>query len=188
MVWFIPLVPAEDIGQAIDVVADAIMLHAKTAELRERSQLFIRYLARYWGRIPDILSVAGSTCRTNNIAEENIAIVIEESERLWRQLTEGGMVMDHSRRVQQLRRDAKLRSYQIALREDRFTMYQFLTAVFPEGEVHVDSTLAGADPPQHLGPGTSESAPLHFTNSEEPGYANPQVLPTTQQPLTSGNE
>lgn len=69
MVWSIPLVPARRISEAIATVADAMMVRANTAELQERSQNYVRYLNQYWGRIPDILSVADTTTCTNNIAE-----------------------------------------------------------------------------------------------------------------------
>ncbi|KAK0160234.1 hypothetical protein PV328_007662 [Microctonus aethiopoides] len=40
-----------------------------TSELEEPANKFLRYLKNYWGRMPEILSVAGHTSRTNNICE-----------------------------------------------------------------------------------------------------------------------
>ncbi|KAK0077208.1 hypothetical protein PV326_010203, partial [Microctonus aethiopoides] len=68
MVWSVPLVPAKRIGEPFVAVEEVMTAYAP-AEQQSQTQEFLRYLANLWGRIPEILSVAGHTPRTNNICE-----------------------------------------------------------------------------------------------------------------------
>ncbi|KAK0073579.1 hypothetical protein PV325_009533 [Microctonus aethiopoides] len=73
MVWSTPLVPAHRFGEAVvaveNAMINALLAADATAALQNKCYKYLRYLTQYWGRIPDIVSVAGHTTRTNNISE-----------------------------------------------------------------------------------------------------------------------
>ncbi|KAK0072995.1 hypothetical protein PV325_010409 [Microctonus aethiopoides] len=83
------------------------------------------------------------------------------------------MVIDHSRRKKQFQQDDKIQSYQEGLKR-RFTMTDFLTQVFHEHEVHVDSTLSGDSEPT-----------ARMEEAEMVDLIDPAELPTadTAQPM-----
>lgn len=56
--------------------------------------------------------------------------IVQESERLWKQLTEGGMVMEQPRRLHRNSREERIRDYQRSLETGRFTMGEFLSQIF----------------------------------------------------------
>ncbi|KAK0176845.1 hypothetical protein PV328_000947 [Microctonus aethiopoides] len=138
MVWSVPLVPALRIGEAFVTVAEAMTAYAP-AEQKLQTEEFLRYLANFWGRIPEILSVAGHTFRTNNIC--GMKTILEESERRWRQLTEGAMILDQSRRCQKICRERKMQESQELLRTGQTVMADFLPEIFHPDEIDINSSL-----------------------------------------------
>lgn len=69
MVWSIPLVPAHRVNEAIVAVGNEMADLVTDCELRGQCEKYLRYLTRFWGQIPEIVSVAGHTFRTNNFSE-----------------------------------------------------------------------------------------------------------------------
>ncbi|KAK0070996.1 hypothetical protein PV325_013719 [Microctonus aethiopoides] len=110
-----------------------------------------QYLHSYWGRIPDILSVASFTSRTNNISEGfnrqlpkklggsrpifvNFMVamqkVIRKSEQLWGILTVGRLP-DTSRSALTIQREKQIRQFQQGLQYGPHTLSDFLSQIFP---------------------------------------------------------
>ncbi|KAK0072114.1 hypothetical protein PV326_000438, partial [Microctonus aethiopoides] len=66
----------------------------------------------------------------NSTRDEGMHDIVQESERLWKQLTEGGMVMEQPRRLHRNSREERIRDYQRSLETGRFTMGEFLSQIF----------------------------------------------------------
>lgn len=62
----LPLIPAWRIAEGIQIIADET---APLEQVNDNFFIFRRYLQRYWLPKADIISVARSPWRTNNIAE-----------------------------------------------------------------------------------------------------------------------
>lgn len=66
MTWVVPLLPARSIAPAIDLIEqECALLRAQFPRLVN----FIMYLRRQWLPLADVVSVYGSTVRTNALAE-----------------------------------------------------------------------------------------------------------------------
>lgn len=72
---------------------------------------------------------------------EGMGAVVEESEWMWTQLIEGGMVVDQYQ--QKFNPEDQIQRHQRRLRLKYCTMGKFLTQIFPHHEVDVNIGLPG---------------------------------------------
>ncbi|KAK0073903.1 hypothetical protein PV326_012948, partial [Microctonus aethiopoides] len=84
--------------------------------------------------------------------------IIDESERLWDQLNEGGMVIDQYRRLRRNPKERRIRGYQEDLElPNRCSMWEFLTQIFPKGTVDIKENLP--DEPDESAQNVEETEP-----------------------------
>ncbi|KAK0072454.1 hypothetical protein PV326_014443, partial [Microctonus aethiopoides] len=68
--------------------------------------------------------------------------IIEETERLWDQLIEGGMVIDQYRRLRRNPKERRIQGFQEDLElPNRCSMWEFLTQIFPKGTADIKENL-----------------------------------------------
>ncbi|XP_074103717.1 uncharacterized protein LOC141530492 isoform X1 [Cotesia typhae] len=146
LTWVLPLVPAYLFQEAFEV----IRTEARVIERdHPRIMFFITYIETYWLPQAARVSTRNSPIRTNNVAEafnrqlvtrlggahlnlflfiERLNSIIRDEEIKWRRLDQGHDLAAE-RRAYQASVDSRIRNYQIALDNGRFTVAEFLRTV-----------------------------------------------------------